>query len=155
MTKSDSVQKFWEEFCERNADINSDTSFQVWHFGDTPEMARELAELVISDQKIATASLVKVNELKPELAPIPDGLSVVTNFEGNPLCVIQTTEIHHLPFNKVDAQFAFNEGEGDRSLDYWRKVHRDYFTKEARELDIEFNEESLICCERFKLLFSK
>ena len=116
-------------------------------------MARELAELVISGRKTATASLAAVNELKPDESPVPDGLSVVTDLQGEPLCVIQTTEIRHLPFEKVDARFAHDEGEGDRSLEYWREVHWRYFTREARDLGLDFDDQSLVCCERFKLLF--
>jgi len=155
MNKSDSVQKFWEEFCQNNPEINSNEPFQVWFFGNSREMAEELSELVISRKKKATASLVLINEMKPEIAPIHDGYSVVTDFDSNPLCVIQTTEIRHLPFEKVDAQFAFDEGEGDQTLEDWREGHWRYFIREAEESGIEFNEKSLICCERFALLYSK
>ncbi len=154
-TDAESVIKFWAEFCQENPNVPIETPYQIWFFGNASEMARELAKLVISGKKIATASLVEVNELQPETAPIADGYSVVTDFEDNPLCIIQTSEIRHLPFNEVDAQFAFDEGEGDQTLESWRNAHWRYFTKEAAELKIEFNEYSLICCERFKLLFPK
>ncbi len=146
------VENFWKYFCKNN-NINPETLYQVWFFGNSSEMARELAGLVILGKKIATASLAAVNALKPENAPIADGYSIVTDFEGNPLCVIQTTEVRHLPFDEVDAQFAYDEGEGDQTLRYWRDVHWRYFTNEAAELNIECNENSLVCCERFKLFF--
>jgi uncharacterized protein YhfF len=153
--KSEAVENFWKEFCETNSEINPETPYQVWFFGNSSEMARELTELVLSGKKCATASLVAVNELTPEIAPVDAGFSVVTDFEGNPRCVIQTTEIRRLPFMEVDAEFASDEGEGDQSLEYWRDVHWRYFTNEAAQLDLEFNEKSLVCCERFKLLFPK
>lgn len=152
MQKSPQIKEFRRKFCEASG-TNPETPFQIWFFGNSSEMARELAELVISGKKTATASLVAVNKITPEIAPIADGYSVVTDFEGNPLCIIQTTEIRHLPFDEVDAQFAFDEGEGDQTLEYWRDVHWRYFTKEAAELNLEFNEKSLVCCERFRLLF--
>ena len=129
--------------------------FQVWHFGNTAEMAAELASLVIAGKKTATASLMRMNELRPQDAPQPDGYSVVTDFKGQPLCVVRTTEIQHVPFEKVGPQFAADEGEGDLSLGYWRRVHRDYFLKEAAANGFDFNERSLICCERFKLVFPR
>jgi len=152
MEASGKIELFWADFCS-TAGIKSSTPYQVWHFGNTPAMARELAELVISGRKTATASLAAVNEIKPDKSPVPDGLSVVTDLQGEPLCVIQTTEIRHLPFEKVDARFAHDEGEGDRSLEYWREVHSRYFTREARDLGLDFDDQSLVCCERFKLLF--
>jgi uncharacterized protein YhfF len=153
--RNEAVENFWKEFCKVNSEIKPETPFQVWYFGNTSEMARELAGLVLQGKKCATASLVEFNKSHPELAPVEDGYSVVTDFEGNPLCVIQTAEIRHLPFDEVDAQFAFDEGEGDQTLDNWRNEHWRYFTKEAAENGLEFNEKSLVCCERFKLLFPK
>lgn len=153
MTRSTAVQKFWEEFCAANSQVEAGKPYQSWYFGNSSEMAKELADLVISGKKFATASLAEVNNIKPDEAPIADGYSVVTDYEGNPQCVIQTTEIGHFPFNKVDAQFAADEGEGDQSLEYWRRVHTEYFSRETAAMKIDFNEDSIICCERFKLLF--
>ncbi|MBX3287833.1 MAG: ASCH domain-containing protein [Acidobacteria bacterium] len=152
MEISEKVTRFWTEFCVSES-VDPATPFQVWYFGNTPEMARELAELVITGKKIATASLVAFNEITPEESPVPDGISVVTDLYGEPMCVIQTVEIRHVPFNEVDAQFAYDEGEGDLSLDFWRSAHWNYFTHGAAESGLDFNERSLICCERFKLLF--
>ena len=149
------VQKYWNEFLILNSAIPKDTPYQVWFFGNTVEMALELARLVIKGKKFATASLAAVNDIKPEEAPIPDGYSAVTDFHGVPMCVIQTAEIRHLPFEEVDFQFASDEGEGDQSLEYWRDVHWRYFTREAVELGIDFNERSVVCCERFRLLYPK
>ncbi len=152
MDASEKVKQFWQEFCSASG-TDPATPFQTWYFGNTPEMARELAELVISGKKFATASLIAVNELKPEEAPIPNGISVVTDFDGEPMCVIQTVEIRQIPFEEVDAEFAHDEGEGNQSYEYWRNVHWNYFSREAGELGIDFTERSLICCERFRLLF--
>lgn len=149
---SDLTKTFWNDFCSQNG-LDVSIPYQVWFFGNNQKMAIELAQLVVSGKKCATASLVAVNERQPENAPIDDGYSVVTDFEGNPLCIIQTTEIRLMPFDKVDAQFAFDEGEGDQTLENWRDGHWKYFTQEASELGIEFNEKSLVCCERFKLLY--
>ncbi|MEQ1606970.1 MAG: ASCH domain-containing protein [Pyrinomonadaceae bacterium] len=152
---SPEVQKFWNDFLILDPSIPKDTPFQVWCFGNSAEMARDLAELVISGKKCATASLAAVNEIKPEETPIPDGYSVVTDFHGVPMCVIRTVEIRHLPFNELDAEFASDEGEGDQTLEYWRDVHWRYFSREAAELGIAFDESSLVCCERFELLYSR
>lgn len=147
--------EYWDEFLALNPSVPKDSPFQVWHFGNTPEMALELAELVISGKKTATASLAAVNEIKPEKAPFADGYSVVTDFDGKPLCVIQTAEIRQLVFDEVDAHFAADEGEGDLTLEYWRGVHRDYFEREAAEFGLSFDERSVVCCERFTLLYPK
>ncbi len=152
---SETVEGFWAAFCSASASVDPETPYQVWHFGNTREMARELADLVLSGRKTATASSSSMNELRPEGAPRRDGYSVVTDFGGDPICVIKTLEIRQIRFNDVDAVFAAREGEGDLSLEYWRRVHRDYFMKEAREHGFSFDDTSLICCERFTLLFPR
>src|SRR5688500_12076467 len=150
-----SVENYWQEFLEAAPDVAPDTPYQVWYFGSTDEQARELAELVVAGKKTATASQLETNRLQPEKAPIDNCHSVVTDFEGKPMCIIQTTEIRHLPFGEVDAEFAYDEGEGDQTLDSWRRGHREYFAREAAELGFAFDEDSIICCERFKLLFPR
>ncbi len=152
--KTKVIEDFWRTFCE-TVKLDPATPYQVWFFGNNSEIARALSELVISGKKCATASLVEFNKTHPEVAPIDDGYSVVTDFEGNPLFIVQITEIRQIPFTEVDAAFAFDEGEGDQTLEDWRGRHWRYFTKEAAEFGLEFNEKSLICCERFKLLFSR
>ena len=147
------VKQFWLRFCAADPLVQPDTPFQSWYFGNTPDMATELAALVREGKKTATASSVRMNELEPGNAPVPGGYSVVTDFDGAPICVIQTAEIQHLPFEEVDEAFAAEEGEGDLSLEYWRQVHWDYFTREAGENGFDFDARSLVCCERFRLLF--
>ena len=39
------------------------------------------------------------------------------------------------------------EGEGDRSLDYWRSAHRNYFGRQGK-----FREDMMLMCERFRLV---
>jgi uncharacterized protein YhfF len=145
MSESQSTETFWKQFCANNSAVNPNEPYQVWYFGNTSEMALELARLVLQGRKTATGSLAEVNKLKPETAPVDGGYSVFTDYEGNPQGVIQTTEIRHLSFTEVDAQFAFDEG--DRTLEYWREVHWLYFTKEVAELNLEFNEKSIVACE--------
>lgn len=149
------ITRYWSSFCQMNPKISEDVPYQVWYFGNSQEMSINLANFVVNGTKRATASLVLVNEKIPENAPIPNGYSVVTDFEGKPMCIIQTTEIRHVPFLEVDFQFAKDEGEGFENIEEWRKGHRDYFTKECREMGFEFDETMLVCCERFKLLYPK
>ena len=155
MKISKQVEEFWREFCADNRQINPSAPFQVWYFGLGSEDAEELANLVLQGKKRATASLVWEYEDKPEDAPVLNGYSVVTDFEGNPKCVLQTVELRVLPFNEVDAEFAFDEGEGDQSLDYWRAVHWDYFSRRCAGIGKEPSLEMPVNCERFELLYPK
>jgi uncharacterized protein YhfF len=50
-------------------------------------------------------------------------------------------------FGEVDAAFAYEEGEGDRSLTCWREAHRRYFGRLGK-----FSEDMMLMCERFRLV---
>jgi uncharacterized protein YhfF len=115
---------------------------RTFAFGDGPALADELVELVIRGVKTATCCL----EDDPD-APTPGERWVVLDGRGEPRCVIETTEVTHRPFHEVDAAFAYEEGEGDRSLASWRSDHRAYFSRLGR-----FREEMLLLCERFRLV---
>src|SRR6188768_1594509 len=102
------VEEFWAEFLRVESAVQPETPYQVWYFGNTSEMARELAELVLHRRKTATASLLETNKRQPENAPIENGFSIVTDMEATPICVIRTTEIIHTPFSDVDTAFAYD-----------------------------------------------
>jgi uncharacterized protein YhfF len=154
MNEPDAVEKFWQSFCAENPEINSDEPYEVWFFANDRETAKKLARLVLSGKKQATASLME-HESDAGDGGIVGGYSVVTDFDGNPQCIIVTTEVRLLPFNEVDREFAFDEGEGDRTLEYWRDAHRKFFTECCRELTFEFDESMLVYCKRFRLLFPR
>ncbi len=149
------VKNYWNEFCKHHPSVDPATPFQTWHFGLGLEDAEELANLVLLGKKVATAALPFEFEEKPEDTPFLGGYSVVTDFHGNPKCVIRTTEIRLIPFNEIDADFAFDEGEGEQSLDFWRRVHWYYFTLQCAGLGREMSEAMPVICERFELLYPK
>ena len=155
MIRSETIEAFWAEFCAETGQVTAANPYQFWYFGNSQDAAVELAELVMAGRKTATASLVAVNEFQPEVTPCLGGFSVVTDFQGNPKCVIRTEEVRIVPFCEVDAAFAFDEGEGDQTVEFWREAHHSYFSREAAEFGVDFGPESLVCCERFSLLYPR
>jgi uncharacterized protein YhfF len=115
---------------------------RTFAFGDGPELADELLELVMQGVKTATCS----TEDEPNTSS-PGERWVVLDGRGEPRCVIETTEVTYRRFLEVDDAFAFEEGEGDRSLAYWRNAHRTYFGRLGR-----FSEDMMLMCERFRLV---
>lgn len=146
--------EFWQEFCEAEG-VDPALPYQVWYFGNSEALARELCDLVMQGKKTATAALIWEAEAEPDTAPAPGGYSVVTAFDGTPCCILQTTELKVVPYDEVDEAFAFDEGEGDQSLDYWREVHWDYFAGRCAELGKEADIKMPVICERFVLLYPK
>jgi uncharacterized protein YhfF len=153
MPKNERVRVFWRAFCS-HAGISESTPYQCWHFGDSAELASSLVEQVVNGPKRATAGLLWAHERDPRLAPVDGGYSVVTEHDGTPRAVIRTTQIDVRRFGDVDAAFAWDEGEGDRTLDWWRDAHRSYFTRECAVLGREASDDMPVVLERFELLYA-
>jgi uncharacterized protein YhfF len=111
-------------------------------FGDGPALADELLHLVIAGRKTATC-------MTPDDANRPrvGERWVVLDGRGEPACVIETTELTERRFEEVDAAFARDEGEGDRTLETWRRNHRTYFGRLGK-----FEESMTLVCERFRVV---
>lgn len=152
MNKSILTEDFWKKFRAENPDINSKEQYEVWSFHHNREQSLKLAQLVLSGKKRATASLMEYESDAGD-GGIVGGFSIITDFDGNPQCVIQTTEVRFVPFREVDDEFAFDEGEGNQTLEYWRNAHRKFFIECCNNLNIEFDESMLISCKRFRKLF--
>jgi uncharacterized protein YhfF len=114
----------------------------AFSFGDSPELADKLLELVVKGIKNATCS----TEDEPNTS-VPGERWIVLDGRGEPRCVIESTEVTYRRFDQIDAGFAYDEGEGDRSLADWRRAHRAYFGRLGR-----FSEEMMLMCERFRLV---
>jgi uncharacterized protein YhfF len=114
-------------------------------FGDSPELADELLALVLEGKKRATCWAIAEGMKGAEIGkPM-----VVLDGSGRPRGVLQTVELTQRRFDEVDEQFAFDEGEGDRSLAYWRAAHQRYFAR----LKL-FHPEMMLWCERFRLVMT-
>jgi molybdopterin-guanine dinucleotide biosynthesis protein A len=140
------VEAFWAEFV---AATGIDGPHTAWGFGSDAAMATELGLLVRDGPKRATAGLR--SEYEPgEPLPEPGDLSVILDGEGTPLCVIRTAAVEIRPFGEVDEEFAWMEGEGDRSLEYWRRAHIEFFAFQG----VEVTDADEVVLERFELLWA-
>jgi len=103
---------------------------RAWAFGDSPEMANELADLVVKGIKTASCgSLASFNA--DDAAPGPGSYHIILNSQGVPVCVIRMVSLRLVRFCEVTEAFARKEGEGDLSLAYWREEHQAFFTREG------------------------
>lgn len=146
-----SIEAFWNEFITKYPEYKN-ANYTAWAFGVDQDL---LADLVCRGIKTSTTSAYSLYELDNEPLPQTEELSIVLNSKEQPICVIQTTELYATKFKNVTETHAYNEGEGDRSLAYWRKAHLEFFNEEFKEHNLTFSEEEIMLCETFKCLFVK
>lgn len=116
---------------------------ETFSFGDGPELANRLLELVLSGTKCATCWA----ESQGLLSTAVDKMMVVLDGQGVPRAILRTIELTKRRFNEVDEAFAYDEGEGDRSLQDRREAHKRYFERVGR-----YAPDMMLWCERFELI---
>ncbi len=152
--ENESIKQMWGNYLLSIGESSdaTDKNYSAWHFDNNECDANELAELVLEGTKRATASLYDSYKNGEEIPKVGD-LSIITNWSGIAKCIIMSTSIEVVPYKDVDEEFAATEGEGDKSLEYWKKVHRKFFTEELTEIGGEFSEEIPVVCEKFEVVF--
>lgn len=150
MIRTPAVVALWEAFA-RTQDV-APTHYDVWYFGDSEELARELLQLVLDGKKTATCGLLWDMGAPESPMPIEGGFSVVTDFHGTPRVILQSTEVRTLPFGQIDAKFALEEGEG--TAEEWRAGHWEFFTRRCEVLGKKADDSMPVVCERFRVVFS-
>ena len=146
------VKEMWDKYISISGKpIN--TPYESWHFCNNEADANELAKLTLLGIKRATASLYKSFEAENEPIPKIGDLIVITNWDSEAVCIIEVKKVEILPFKDITKEHAQIEGEGDKSLEYWRRGHINFFTEETKELGIEFNEELEVIFETFQVVY--
>jgi uncharacterized protein YhfF len=151
MTKTAATEAFWQDFV-RHAGLGA-ADYQVVAFGGSWRMATELAELVVASIKRATASLMRDYAKGRWPLPAVGDFVVVIDGAGTPRCIWRTTEIEIKPLDTADARFAWDEGEGDRTLDWWLAAHRRYFARQAAREGFEMHDAIETVFERFTVVW--
>jgi uncharacterized protein YhfF len=144
---------FWQAFEASAGGERSSRFYEAFHFADNEASANALAELVLCGTKRASAGLAWSFEAAARPLVEPGHLSVVTNWAGDPLCVIETTAVEVVSYQDVSAEFASTEGEGDGSLAYWREEHWACFDRECLRIGKVPSLAMPVVCERFKVVY--
>jgi uncharacterized protein YhfF len=110
-----------------------------------------LLELVLNAKKRATSSSFEAYNYSSEEFPKVGNLSVITDWNENPRCVVRTTSVRVLPFKDIDFSIAKLEGE-DLNIESWRKNHQKFFIEEGRELGYPFSENMKVVFEEFEVV---
>lgn len=148
------VEAYWQRFLDSLPDTaNKPTVYDADAFGDNPELADELSALVVEGIKTATCDDLWYYEAEDLPLPYVGEWWIVIDGSGLPVAVTETREVEIRRYNEVDAAFAFDEGEGDRSLAHWRDAHKRYFSRTLPAIGREFAEDMPLVCVRFRVAY--
>jgi len=78
---------------------------------------------------------------------------MMLDVKGRPRFTWRTTEVTIKPLSQVDDAFAWDEGEGDRTRNWWLAAHRRYFGRQAGREGFELDDDPLTVFERFEVMW--
>lgn len=126
-----------------------------WHLDDDPAIADARLEHVLAGHQRATTTLLWAHESRGEALPGVGDLRLIRDAGGRARAVMEVLECHVVPFEDVDEHVAADVGDGDLSLDAWRRTYGATFERQCREFGWCASEAMPIVCLRFRLVYPR
>src|SRR5262245_6590086 len=135
MTNLSAVENFWRDYLLTLPENERDQIYtEASSWGNSPELADRIARLITSGIKTTTSSLLWSQQKYQWVLEKPGDKTIVLDSKKNPVCIVEIQEVFVRPFDQVDAEFVYNYGEGDRTMDFWHKNIWEYYQEECQEL---------------------
>ncbi len=151
------VERYWEQFLAslpagaRRPLAYADTAA----FGFTWDDARKIAPLVRDGTKTASGGLVWSNEADGKPGSRPGDLWIVIAGPDEPVCIIETTEVRVIPYDEVPEEYAWEGGEGDRTLSDWRRIYWEMIVSECKRIGRQPSPKAPLAMERFRVVYAE
>lgn len=157
MNQPSKAELFWQSYLSTLSEEGQKNAppYVVDQFADTPAAATKVGKLVRDGVKTTTSSLVWGLEQIGEPLPTVGKIELIVDGDGEPLCIIELTEVEIKPFNAVDEQFAFEYGEGERTLAFWLRDNWEFLAHWCTEIGRTPSETMPLVFQRFRVLYPK
>jgi uncharacterized protein YhfF len=149
------VAAFWQRAIAAGAVAADSPVPAAEPFGDSMELADELIDLVVSGPKRATAGAYEEYVAEGAALPQVGCLSIATDGHGRPRAILRTTEVRVGPLSSVDDEFARDEGEGDRTREWWLAAHQGFFRRYLPTVGLRYDDDMPTVFERFEVIYAE
>ncbi|WP_018348564.1 ASCH domain-containing protein [Longispora albida] len=124
-------------------------------FAGSRESADELLDLYLTGRKTAGSSIKEDFDAAGDPLPQAGNFWILLNSQGEPGCLLRTEKTAVHKFYDVPPEVALAEGEGDLSLDHWRRVHQAAYEPHLAEWGLASIADATVVTEYFTLLFKQ
>lgn len=145
---------YWQRYvdsCLNKKEL--DGTYVTAGYAGSPEITDRLLELYLNGKKSAGSSVVEEFETAGDPLPEIGNHWIYLDGRGEPRLILRTEGVETHKFNDVPERIAIAEGEGDLSLEYWRRVHARLYTPLLSEWGLSRIEEATIITEHLKIVF--
>jgi len=113
----------------------------------------QLIELYLTGKKTAGSSLVEGFEFSHDPLPEIGDFWIVLNGKNQPRLILKTIKIEIHRFRDVPEYVAIAEGEGDLSLEYWKKSHKEFYKSNIQLWGIKDIDDAHVITEHFEVVW--
>ena len=154
MTNPNAVENFWRNYLLTLPEDERDQNYvEASSWGNSAELADRIARLITSGIKTTTSSLLWSQQKHQWVLEKPGDKTIVLDSKNNPVCIVEIQAVFVRPFDQVDAEFVYNYGEGDRTMDFWHKNMWEYYQEECKELGKNAEKDMPMICQVFKVIY--
>ena len=144
--------KYWEDFC-KSIGIQAGQAYVEASVAGNETNAEELLLLYLQGKKTAGSGLVRDYEMAGDDLPKIGNYWIILDSKEKPRCIVKTVKVVTHVFRNVPEEVAKAEGEGDLTIEYWRKTHENFFTPYLVDLGIQNLDDAEIVTEFYEVVF--
>ncbi|MCO5724359.1 ASCH domain-containing protein [Robiginitalea marina] len=153
--KNKSARTLWGDFLDQHLEYAFAPEPRVTQLRDIQQEANSALQLVLEGKKRARSHSLLGLQFRNEPLPRIGDFTIFTDWEGNAQCVVRTVGVTLRPLFSVPASHAKLEGQGDGSLESWKKSHWEYFTRELEPFGKTPTESMIVVCEVFEKVYGR
>jgi uncharacterized protein YhfF len=124
--------------------------FLPMSIGSTPETADGGVALILSGTKTLTSS--PFWDYPDGKLPFAGALCVLLDGSQRPRGIVETTRVEIIPFGAITEAMARAYGEGDRTVEWWRRVMGAFYSASAARHNAILTDDTLHIWEWFTVV---
>src|SRR5688572_7865107 len=102
------IDNFWNDYLlTLPEDQRDQTYYEAGSWGNSDELADNIAQLILAGEKTTTSRLEWDREKSGDVLQKVGDKAVVLNAKQQPVCITEVTDVFIMPFNQVDADFVY------------------------------------------------
>lgn len=147
-------RSYWSSYLETLPDDKKPmNAFVTAGHAGTPQITDELLALYLAGKKTAGSSVLEDYIAAGDQPPAVGNFWIFLNSSNQPSCILRTEKVVTHAFKDVPSDIAVAEGEGDLSLDYWRKVHSEIWLPLIHQWNVAELDNATVVTEFFTVVY--
>ncbi len=149
------IEEFWEAARSALPEETAGKAYRTRSFGNDEAISKVILDLILTGKKTGTFAVDWEYEYRGEPRPTSGDLYVVTDHAGVPRALLRITMTERVAFKDIDERHVQCEGPALRSVEPWRKLHWDYWSRTLRAIGREPAEDMPVLYQAFELLYPR